>query len=108
MRFVFLNTTILTVDGDFNLRTVSLDEVRDMLGLDPDVPRLSAIGHESAAQIMSELLGEPIDVNRIQYSQHPSDIAICFKLRGRPPEGAILSRNQIEEIGYEFKVLTMR
>lgn len=65
----------------------------------------SAIGHQATAEILSELLSVPVGVNRIEYSQQVGERAIVFKLRGRVPEGCILTRNQIEEIGYDFGLL---
>lgn len=32
MKIAILNTTILTADGNFSLRTISLDEAREMIG----------------------------------------------------------------------------
>jgi hypothetical protein len=103
-RIVFLNTSILTCDGVFSMRTVTLDEVKALPGT---IERLSAIGHASTAEILTELLGDKIAVNRIEYKQEPGDLAVVFKLKGRPPEGTILSRNEIEAIGYEFKFLLL-
>ncbi|HNC58634.1 MAG TPA: DUF1874 domain-containing protein [Leptospiraceae bacterium] len=54
---------------------------------------------------MSELLGVTVPVNRIEYRQETGDTAIVFKLKGRPPEGAILSKEQLEEIGYDFGII---
>ena len=105
-RIVFLNTTILTCDGIFSLHTQPLANVRELLSAVKD-ERLSAIGHESTALILSELLGETIECNRIQYKQEIGDLAICFKLNGRPPEGKILTKEEIEAIGYEFKFLNL-
>lgn len=46
-----LNTSIITADGDFSLKTITLDEAKELInnanGLD------SAIGHDSTAQIMT-------------------------------------------------------
>ena len=107
-----LNTSIITTDGFYSLTTITLSEAQayvryatdgsyeyNLSGVD------SAIGHESAAQIMSELLGIEIPVNRQQFSQQVNQLALVFKLKGRPPEGAVLNREQIENIGYEFKIL---
>ena len=66
----------------------------------------SAIGHESTAEILTELLGVNVPVNRQNYVQGINDKAIVFKLKTRAPEGVILNREQIEEIGYEFGLLT--
>ncbi len=53
------------------------------------------------------LLGVPVPVNRIQYEQTTGDLAVVFKLRGRPPEGKILTAEEIEAIGYDFGLLTL-
>ena len=55
---------------------------------------------------MSELLENKIEVNRIQFEQEVEQQAIVFKLNGRPPEGTILSLEDIEKIGYKFQLLT--
>ena len=102
-KIALLNTTILTTDGNYDCKTVSLEEAKKICN---DGEMLSAIGHESTAQIMTELLKIEIKVNRILFSQEVGQIAVVFKLKGRPPEGKILSIEEIEKIGYEFKVLT--
>lgn len=99
-----LNTTILTADGTFSLETITLDEAKALIKKSDEV--LSAIGHQSTAEIMTELLEIPVEVNRIIYSQNTGDSALVFKMNGRPPEGVILNRKEIEEYGYSFKLLT--
>lgn len=98
-----LNTSILTVDGLYALRTISLSEaihlVRSADGID------SAVGHVSTSQILTELLGAEICVNRQVFAQVVGQKALVFKLCGRPEEGKILSREAIERMGYEFKIL---
>ena len=44
-------------------------------------------------------------MKRIMYTQEVGDIALCFKLKGRPEEGKILTAEEIETIGYEFKTM---
>lgn len=65
----------------------------------------SAVGHESTAAIMSEALQRGIPVNRIQIQPRSGDTILAFKLKKRAPEGAILTEEQIKEIGYEFVIL---
>lgn len=111
-----LNNSILTADGDFRLKTVNLSQAKMcVLGNNLDVYPghqwwQSAIGHQATADILTELLGEwlggPVPVNRIEYQQNVGDVALVLKLKGRAPEGAILTREQLEAIGYEFKILT--
>lgn len=105
MKLALLNTSILTADGTFVLRTITLEEARELVSAAPGLD--SAIGHESTAQIMTELLGISVPVNRQMFVQQPGQQALVFKLNGRPPEGTILSREDIERIGYKFQLLTM-
>ena len=111
MKLALLNTTIATTDGTYEVETIDdLCTARQLVhsyvascrGLD------SAIGHESTAQIMTELLGEEIPVNRQQFAQQVGQQALVFKLKGRAPEGVILSTQEIEAIGYEFKIMTRK
>lgn len=99
-----LNTSIVTADGTFVLQTIGLEEAK-ALAADP-VGILSAVGHESTAQILTELLGVEVPVNRINFAQQQGQVALVFKLHGRPQEGQILSAEEIEAIGYSFKKLT--
>jgi len=65
----------------------------------------SAVGHESTAEILSDLLGVNIPQNRITVAPVPGDRFLCFRLMSRPPEGAILDRPTLESIGYEFALM---
>ena len=104
-RFVFMNTTLVTSFGLFRLSPITVDVVRDLLANHRDIERLSAIGHEATANIMTALLGETIAMNRIEYKQQFNDLVICFKLHSRVPEGTILTEEEITKIGFEFMVL---
>lgn len=100
-----LNTSIITADGGYTLRTISLDEARayvDRAGGLID----SAVGHAATAAILTDLLGVEVPVNRQQYVQGPGEWALVFKLDGRLAEGAILDRATVEQIGYTLKLLT--
>jgi Domain of unknown function (DUF1874) len=108
MQLAILNTSILTNYGSFSYTPLSLDDAREIVrqALDetmgPDGGILSAVGHQSTSDILTELLGVEIPVNRIQFAQEVQQSAIVFKLKGRAPEGTILSSDEIEAIGYEF------
>lgn len=103
MKLGILNTAVLTADGTFDLRTISLAEAQ---GLAAASDLDSAVGHDSTAAILSDLLGVDVPVNRQLFAQQINQCALVFKLNGRPPEGVILDREQLEEIGFTFKVLT--
>ncbi|MGB6301151.1 MAG: DUF1874 domain-containing protein [Rivularia sp. (in: cyanobacteria)] len=102
MKVALLNTSIITNDGDYSLRSISLKEAKEMV----QIAELdSAIGHQSTADIMSTLLEVEVVVNRQMFSQQIEQKALVFKLNGRPEEGKILSKDEIEDIGYTWKVL---
>lgn len=105
LQVAILNTTILTNDGEFTLKTITLEEAKEIL---KDKEILSAVGHESTSQILTKLLEREIPLNRIQFKQEAGQKAICFKLLGRPEEGKILSLEDIKKIGYELKLLEMK
>jgi hypothetical protein len=99
-----LNTSILTAVGSYELVEITLDEakalVRQPAGFE------SAVGHESTAQILTTLLGVEVPMNRIFFQQQAGQEALVFKLNGRPPEGTILTAEEITAIGYSFMKLT--
>lgn len=100
-----LNTSIITTYGTYEYLPIDLSQAQQMV---VDGPWQSAIGHDATAEMLTELFGLPIPVNRINYQQQVGDRAIVFKLRGRIQEGAILSRSHLEEIGYDFGLLIRR
>jgi hypothetical protein len=106
MKLGILSTAIVTTDGLYRLKTISLTEAQELAqnyqrldGLD------SAVGHASTAEILARLLGVEIPVNRQQFEQKTEQVALVFKIKGRIPEGQILSEEQIESIGYDLKIL---
>jgi hypothetical protein len=102
-KLALLNTSIITNDGSYSLQAIDLMEAQDLVRINE---LDSAIGHESTAQAMSELLQVDVSVNRQMFAQEVGQEALVFKLNGRPPEGAVLSREQLDEIGYSWKLLT--
>ena len=105
MKLGLLNTTICTTDGIFEVQTISLEQAKEIAKINTDNFD-SAVGHDSTAQIMSELLEVEIPVNRQLFLQQQGQTCLVFKLKGRPPEGVILTKEEIESIGYEFKLMT--
>ena len=97
-----LNTSILTNLGTYTYHAITLEQARASIA----GGFTSAIGHQSTAELLSSLLGVSVPVNRIQFAQEVGDMALVFKVKGRPSEGKILTIAEIEEIGYEFGLLT--
>lgn len=104
-RIVILNTSILTTHGRFAYERVDTFEAIRLVQSAPVL--LSAVGHQSTADIVSRILGVLVPMNRIEYRQTAGDVALVFKLRGRPPEGVILTTAEIEAIGFDFGTIQM-
>lgn len=69
------------------------------------VAYVSAIGHEASAEVFNALfpiLQGQVRVNRVPATMRHGDEALCLKLIGRLPEGMIINRESMEEIGYQF------
>lgn len=102
MKYVF-NTTILTNVGTYKLSDITTEKAREILA---DGNFISAIGHDSTAEIISSVLGINVPMNRINASfDNVGDLAVCFKLNSRPKEGSILSLEDLQEIGFSWKLL---
>ena len=99
-----LNCAILTADGKYILTPITLVNVRTMIMVNGNNVN-SYIGHESTAQILTELLEQDVEVNRTEFKHETGQIAIVFKLKKRGSEGKIYTKKEIEDIGYEFKML---
>jgi len=96
------NGTVATTNGLYRISDIDIDMAKKYI---KQYGFISAIGHEATAEIMSEVLEINIPMNRIQFHQEIGQIAIVFKLNERPPEGDILNRQEIERIGYSFKIM---
>ena len=106
-----LNTSILTQYGQYIYTEITKEEAIGLLNQSEAEDDgwghrgdgwQSAVGHQSTAAVLSELLGRNIEMNRIEYRQKVGDTALIFKMKGRPKEGSIMTREEIEASGYEF------
>lgn len=106
-RLTLLNTGILTDYGTFRYAPLTLEEARELIREFAEEGKeiISAIGHDSTAELLSNLLDYTVVANRITFEQSTDDAAIVFKLLSRPEEGAILTRAELERLGYEFALL---
>lgn len=97
-----LNCPVLTNEGQYNYQKVSLAYAKELVN---NQKWQSAIGHESTAKIISQLLKIECPVNRINYVQDGDEVCLVFKLNSRPSEGKILTIEEIESIGYSWYLL---
>lgn len=102
MKVGIFNGTIATTNGLYRISDISIDEAKELICKNGFI---SAIGHKSTAEAISHSFNINIPINRIDFKQQVGQKAIVFKLNKRPPEGSILSRNEIETIGYSFKLM---
>lgn len=102
MKVGIFNGTVATTNGVYRISDIDIDEARKLIS---ENGFISAIGHESTAEAISEVLKIDIPMSRINFEQQVGQKAVVFKLNKRPPEGSILCRKEIEEIGYSFKLM---
>jgi Domain of unknown function (DUF1874). len=86
------------------IREVPVEEVKEILLSRQFV---SAVGHESTAQLLSQILNISIPVNRVVITLKPSDILIVFQLLTRLPEGKILTLEELKQLKYKFYIVEL-
>lgn len=99
---VLFNGTVATTNGVYSVKDIEVEKAKEYIN---QYGFESAIGHSGAAQVISDLLGKDVQVHRIQYHQAIGQIGIALKLKERPPEGNILNREEMEQIGYSLKII---
>jgi hypothetical protein len=105
MALALLNCPILTCDGSFVLSTVTLDEALRVVHAAGTGAVTSYIGHASTAAVLATLLSVDVPVSRAEFKQAVGTRALVFALNARQAEGVILSKDDIERIGYTLKLL---
>ena len=115
MNFYIVNSTILTAEGCFDHKKVSAERALEIFkelsdnGSGYYENYISAIGHESTASALNEVLGlnggDKIPAIRREIKTKPDDICLCFKVKGRLPEGVVLTKEELEAIGFEFYII---
>ena len=102
MKLAIINAPIITTYGSYAYYPIPIESARILVN---SMEISSHVGHESTAAIISDVLERPIGFSRKELKQKVGQQALIFKLKRRAPEGTILNREQLEEIGYEFGIL---
>jgi len=100
-----LNTLVMPCSADvFELqcRKIDLEQARKWIKCGDFV---SAVGHESTARLLSELLGAEIKPNRIFVDMELGDEALAIQFLERIPEGKVLSKEELEELYKQGKIV---
>lgn len=98
-----LNSPVLTSYGNY-LFTGPI-AVESAMSLIENNEFVSAIGHQSTADVLSVLLEVDVPVNRVRIEMQAGDKALVFRLLARMEEGRVFSRAEIETLPFEFGVL---
>ncbi len=107
-----LNTSIIPAgaDGTYEAVTISPKLAQRLFfwGIQrgnegQSVYPMSHVGHESTAAIMTQILESKVSVDRTPWDG--SGIAIVLQMTGRPPEGKILTEQEMQEFGFTWRML---
>lgn len=100
---VFLfNCAIAPGLGTYTFSALTREEARRIVAEAPEGGVTSSIGHAATAAVMSGILGIEVKPNRLNLDLAVGDCAIVLKMKGRVPEGKILSEAEMEEIGFSL------
>ncbi len=100
------------IGNAFSINMLSGDSELIVTSSSPDrVPEdaVSCIGHESTAQVVSQLLGRTVPMNRVAVSLDKGDeifVVALFTADGKPyraPEGVILGQDDLSGLRLEIK-----
>ncbi len=100
-----LNSPVMTSYGLWQYEPISVLEAKKIIDYH-DGEFTSAIGHESTAKLLSELLEEDIQVNRIKAELKVGDHAIVFILKTRAPELKIYTKEELMNMDWELGLIT--
>lgn len=102
IKIAVLNGPIVTSFGNYTYFPIPIESAKILINA---AEFSSFVGHESTSQMISKLLEKPIGYSRKELKQKIGQIALVFRLKQRAPEGKVLSKQELEEIGYEFGIL---
>jgi len=106
MRLYLLNSPILTDYGKYCFKEFTLWQAQELFR-NYNLGYISAIGHESTAELLTRLLEseDPIPVNRVGIKMQVGDIALVFRLLTRLSEGQVLDISELSSKDYTFGFL---
>lgn len=79
-KLALLNSTVLTSNGIFSLKDISLEKARELVKENKN-NILNCIGHEPTANTLSKLLGLEIQYERNTLEQEKKAISFSFEVK---------------------------
>ena len=102
MNTYLLNSPVLTAYGEYRFEgPITADAARELLA----DGFISAIGHKTAADFLSQLLQLTVPFDRSRIEMQPGDHAVILRLMERLPEGHVLSKEEAATYPHELSVL---
>lgn len=96
------NGLVCTSNGLYRISDLTAEEAQELIERHGFV---SAVGHAASAQVLSEVLGVKVEMNRIHYVQAVGQKAIALVLEVRPAEGEVLSAPEVRAVGFCLKLM---
>jgi hypothetical protein len=90
-----------TSETILKVKEVGIEEVKELLARGFE----SAVGHETTAQFLTQMLNLEVKAERRQIVLTPETKLIVFQLLGRLPEGRVLSFEELSKIPHKFYVV---
>jgi len=90
-------------EATIRIKKVDTEYVKQLIQNNGSI--ISIVGHEGTAQVLTQLLGVNINVNRVQYVMGSNDILVIFQLLTRLPEGKILTAQEVQQLISEGKAM---
>ncbi len=96
-----LNAPVITSYGFYRFTFIEPDDAKEILS----AGFTSAVGHESTAKLMSQMIGVNIPFNRITIHMKAGDKAIALWLLDRPGEAQVYSMEDLAAVNCELGLL---
>jgi hypothetical protein len=85
------------------VKEVSVETVKELLAGGFE----SAIGHETTAQLLTQMLNLEVKAERRQIMLTPETKLVVFQLLGRLPEGRVLTFEELSKIPHKFFIVEL-
>jgi len=108
-KLYLLNAPIMPNEGVYIYNTLSKEKFIEAFNRNREYYEVvSAIGHQSTADLLSKILNYKVEMNRINIEFKDGDMALVIKVKTRLPEGHILTDEELEKVEIEYGSIYFR